>query len=320
MRLFCRVDCNSITGFGHLSRVLNLVRNWEKCFHCSEYLFVGNINSFGRELLESENITVLEIKDEKYSDLMLSYADKADFAIFDSYNLTQSSINNIKILNSKTILFQDECSFDYLNINYVVNFRFNAERMYKYNSLKELLGVNYFIVHPHLVELRAKNRFKSNDSINNILLFFGGGFQNEAFIEKVINIINRVLPTTKVFLLGSSDFKIKGNFEYVASKPDISEILEKTDMVINGGGLIKYEASFCLIPTASFSTSELQHEDSEILESYGVHINLGKVQEVSFKDKLIDFLQNNTLRDNMIEASTKIYPDNPTKNLINSLL
>lgn len=112
-------------------------------------------------------------------------------------------------------------------------------------------------------------------------------------------------------------------FIHHSSTFEIEKIFGQVDGIINGGGIIKYEAGYSLIPTAAFSVTQLQFEDSLVLDKFNANFNLGlidKGNEDSIFNRLDIFLSQDNVRNAQIEANKKNYTDNPTKNLIRQLI
>ena len=89
--------------------------------------------------------------------------------------------------------------------------------------------------------------------------------------------------------------------------------------IINGGGLIKYEAAFCGIPSATLSTTMEQHEDTEILAQKGLLFNLGCQLNISIKDleiQLIEFITNSKTRFKLNQSGLELFNPSSINNLI----
>tara|TARA_A100000171_G_C2140533_1_gene155440 strand:+ start:12785 stop:13765 length:981 start_codon:yes stop_codon:yes gene_type:complete len=322
MKLVFRVDCNAKTGFGHLSRVISLCRTWVSFGGLTDYVFIGNYNEFGKKILSSYSMPYVHVETGDFSELNLGKLNSDDVVLIDSYLMRQSQLDSLVKSGVKVILIDDECLLNYIGVYAVINFRFNAEKLYSYNSEYTFLGVEYLIVKPELVELRAsKLNFESDQSINNILLFFGGGFDDSQFISGIIKHINSRLPEVVIMLLG--DFKnVRGKFNQVKSTPHFHKYLVNVDALINAGGLIKYEASYSLIPTGSFSTSPLQYEDSKVLSHFGVHSNFGLIEDSSVLNNNINFntfLNEISVRKELYQNAKVKYHNSPTLNLVEKL-
>jgi spore coat polysaccharide biosynthesis predicted glycosyltransferase SpsG len=322
MKVAFRVDANYLSGFGHFSRCLNLYRTWQLSGAANEVHFIGNYKEFASQVLTNYNVACTHINCRDYSELYERKLSNYDAVVFDSYFITQNTIRLITKQEFKSILIDDECLHDYTGIHITINFRFDAEKLYSYNSYNQLLGKQYFVVKPEIVELRKANENVQHNDIRKVLVFLGGAFYDIKFIAELIREINYALPQAEVLFIGS-DY-IPPTCRYTLIKPtfDIENLLANADVVINGGGIMKYEASFALVPTASFSTTPLQREDSKILASYHAHYDLGPLDQTGKADifkNLRYFLLNDNVRKNLIQANKKNYLNNPTQNLINNI-
>lgn len=325
MNVLFRVDANPISGFGHFSRCLSLGRTWLSKYPQTTVSFVGNYTDFAIGLLNKYQISFQPVASTDFASLHNNLLMDADYAIFDSYFITQQHLGEMIRSNYQTLLIDDECKFDYTGIDAVVNFRFEAEKMYHYNASKQYLGKDYFLVKPEIAELRAKNKNKLKHPLNNVLLFFGGGFSDVQFLAALIRHLNQEVPHVKPSLICSAPLIQDEHLHYQYIQPsfNIENFLSETDLVINGGGLIKYEATFALIPTATISTTLLQYEDSLVLEQLGLHQNAGFIEKDSFETialQLNKILHEETYRTQLVHQCNKLYSDDPTTNLIAQLV
>ncbi len=324
MNVIFRVDANSLSGFGHFSRCLSFGRTWLNKHPQANISFIGNYSDFAVSLFNKYHIPFQLIESNNFSLLHNNLLLDADYVIFDSYFITQQHLGEMAKSNYKTVLIDDECKFDYNGIDAVVNFRFEAEKMYHYNASKQYLGKDYFLVKPEIAKLRAKNKAKLTHPLNNILLFFGGGFSDVQFLAALIHHLNQEVPHVKPSLICSTPLIQDESLHYHYIQPsfNIENFLNDTDLVINGGGLIKYEATFALIPTATISTTLLQYEDSLVLEKLGLHQNAGFMEKDSFetiKEQLNKILHEETYRKQLVHHCTNQFTDNPTTHLIAQL-
>ena len=102
----------------------------------------------------------------------------------------------------------------------------------------------------------------------------------------------------------------------------IENYLEKVDATINGGGLIKYETSFCGIPSASLSTTNKQHEDTLLLEKQGLLYNLGNQQneiKINIENRINNFINNPKIRKTISNNGINFFTPKSVNNLINKI-
>ena len=111
-------------------------------------------------------------------------------------------------------------------------------------------------------------------------------------------------PSASIYCVSDQALPKVTNVTWLKPSPNIEKLLASCDVCINGGGLIKYEAAFCCIPSASFSTTKLQDEDTQILTKSGFISNLGfdDAQESIY---LADMLKNSEIRENLVMTCSK---------------
>ncbi len=71
------------------------------------------------------------------------------------------------------------------------------------------------------------------------------------------------------------------SLEILNFQRDISAILYKVDAVICGGGLMKYDSGFSLLPCASISQTKDQEVDSKVSNAKNIIYNFGLHNEIS---------------------------------------
>jgi spore coat polysaccharide biosynthesis predicted glycosyltransferase SpsG len=323
MKAVFRVDSNLLTGFGHFSRVLNFYRTWKSIDTNLEVIFIGNYNEFAISRLNFFQISYLNILVDDFSNLYEAYFYKCDFIIFDSYFLTQKQINLISNLSSKTILIDDFCKYSFFNIDYIINFRCKAESLFLYDSRFSFLGISNLIVAPELVRFRNSRLKKTSYQFSNVTLFFGGAFEQIEKIEKVVDALLEINPFFRISLVSNLVLNKHSKINYIPTNYSIEKIFEETDFIIAGGGLIKYEAAFALIPVLAFSTNELQDEDNRFLSKENIVIDLGPLDEFSFSKfsfQFSSFFENNNQLKSQLDNNYSLFGMDPTANLIKAII
>jgi spore coat polysaccharide biosynthesis predicted glycosyltransferase SpsG len=316
----CNQDRDS--GFGHFSRCLNLAR-FIKANLGHDVVFYGNYDSFAVSLLKHYCLP-FEIKSEKPRFSLPEPLTLNEFTdiITDSYLINQGYIDELVSHPIRTIFIDDTCELDFSGVELVINFRVSASSFH-YGSNNIALGPKYFIHKPELLRVREKNEAtKKEQRMVNILLFFGGG-QNYLGVDKIIIDYLMSLNEYANITLIKNDFAEYNDSKYdklVKQKPtfDIEYLYYHSDFVINGGGLTKYECCYCLIPSASLSTTDLQYKDSQILDKNNLLVNLGMVENLDvdeLKEKLNDFLFNKAIKNRIIESSNVHFDENSMRNL-----
>lgn len=318
MKIIFRVDANKVSGFGHFSRCLNLCRTWKASTSALEALFVGNYEEFALQALKTYEINSIRLDLPDFSTLLPSDLGRPDVALFDSYQLSQSHLNYLATCDFRSIILDDSCALNFEGIFGVINFRLDADILYQYSAKHSFLGKDFFIVKPELVKLRAKGRAPKDKALK-VLLFTGGALSDNHVIESIANCILRVSPKIEITHIGQVGLRRVNNYQYVAPNPLIENYFAGCDVLLSAGGVIKYESAFSLIPTASFSTTKLQLDDSIILESKGLHCHLGDVKNIineKWLSPLTEVLLNTECRHRLVKNSKGFFNDNPTLHLI----
>ncbi|MCT4665388.1 MAG: hypothetical protein N4A45_09175 [Flavobacteriales bacterium] len=314
-----RCDQNEFSGFGHFSRCLNLARHLVGFGY--DISFLGNYSEFAKTLFDKYEILFQETQEKKFEKVDIEIFKKYQYVLFDSYFIHQNYLDESLNKGFKTIFIDDTCTLDFTGVDLVINFRFNAEKMFKYHSKQSALGINFFIYKPELSNVRAQK--SSRNTIEKVLLFFGG-------LEAINSKIDLIIDTLKKQKEDLEIWYIASNFDHVSEENrkrikmlyptfDIENILLEVDAIINGGGLIKYESSFAKVLPASIATTDLQLQDSLILEKLGILYNFGKIEELdelSILDKMGDFIQNKELHKQLKGSSDKHFTTNSIHNIV----
>ena len=311
-----RCDQNEFSGSGHFSRCLNLARHLKKSFF--EVSFLGNYSEFSISLFKEYNIEYKEVEEKKFEKSHAFYLKNYQYVVFDSYFINQRYINEISSLSVKTIFIDDVCLLDFSTIDLVINFRFDADKLFKYNSKYKALGKNYFIYKPEFLLVR-QNR-KNVKKIKKVLLFLGGMDQSKDLIELIIKSIKEINSKILISVISNEQNLLLPNVEILPQTFNIEKYLNTTDFVINGGGLIKYECVFCTIPSATISATVLQKNDTEILESKGLIYNLGSTNEINFitlSNRLKEIFLDVSFQSKLIKQSSKELNINSIENILN---
>lgn len=321
MKIIFRVDANSVSGFGHFSRCLNLCRTWRDYAPGIEVVFLGNYETFATEALKTYRIDYSRLDPRDYSTLLPPSVGKPDLAVFDSYLITQGQLDYLASCDFKSLILDDSCTLDFEGLFGVINFRLDAENLYWYGARHSFLGVGFLVVKPEIVELRAKTR-TLNENVGKVLLFTGGALKDTRLLGAVVDCIHEVSAEIEITHIGDVGLRRADNYHHFPPNPRIENYLAECDVAVNAGGLIKYESAFSLTPTASFSTTQLQLHDSIILDTKGLHYNLGEVESIENRQclpMLSEVFLNKACRHRLVNNARKCFGDNPTLHLIKEI-
>ena len=304
-------------GLGHFIRCFNLARHImeSKNFEVS---FIGNFSPFSLSILNTKKVNVIQIlSNDKLFLLLKNY----DIIITDRYDINQKHLNRLADLKkTKSILIDDFKNLEFSNQDLVINFRVGIKH-YIYNSKSSALGEKFFIYKPELEIVRENYEF--NSCVKKIL-FFGSGTEksNAVFNNLPLYLLDKY-DDIEIIHITTNPFLVD-NERYFTKKLDysIEKYFEKTDVIINGGGLIKYEAAFCGIPSATLSTTKDQHQDTIILEKNSLLYNLGN-QELENKQnvesRITNFINDSKLRRCLHNKGNSFFTPKSIKNLIQKI-
>ncbi len=318
MKYIFRCDANSETGLGHFFRCLSLAR-WiialkkEKI----EVTFYGNYSDFALSVLKEYNINYI------FSQLHLQLNENIDFNIFigysyvvlDSYFINQNYINKFsEYRDIKSIVIDDHNSLDYHSIDLVVNYTLGSSDI-KYNSLYQAVGIEYFFAKPELLDIREKN-LSFNEEFKTVLFFLSGMQDNIDLVNQMVPMIDSNLENKNIILLLKSNraFKFESlhgntiNVHPFDSK--IEKYLKVADLIFSGGGLTKYEAAYCCIPSVVISLNNDQYEEALLFEKEGLSYNIGlwDINKIdNYEQKLNNFFQDKSIAERIFNNQKNMF-------------
>jgi spore coat polysaccharide biosynthesis predicted glycosyltransferase SpsG len=269
-------DATDSSGLGHFSRCFNIARALQKFDNRIFIQFVGQYGNLAKQILAGAG---LEYRDNFSNDGL-----KSSTVVLDSYDISQSNIDELISRSMNFVKIDDFNDFDLSKADMVVNFRFGAEEML-YNCPNSCLGIKFFPSHPELRIIRLKKLAALQGSadlseIKTIMVFIGG--QDQFSIASLLSshldqiVKNKRIIVTSKMGENSKTQAVKNNvLEHRAFTDNISDLYQIADVVISGGGLTKYEAAYCCIPNACVSQTEGQAEDTKILAAAHLTFDLG---------------------------------------------
>jgi len=262
------------TGFGHLSRCLNVARATFALQPCSNIIFFGDFDQFSTQRIKNFGFTVADS----------GFIFEPHMTVLaDSYQFTFEQLFELKKIGLKLCIIDDFDQYNYDFIDLIVNFRFNAEAFCR-STAKHRLGVRYFSFAQELLSLRqSRSQVHFKNSIESILVFIGG---NDRFdvATHVVYALDKLFVNKEIFLLDQKmpSISLKNNtYQALGFVDDMSAVYKQTDLIINGGGLTKYEAGFCLIPNCAISQTNAQHKDTLELASANLTFDLGLAEDAT---------------------------------------
>lgn len=306
-------NANSTEGLGHFYRCLRLSLhiNIKQFFNI---VFLGDYNSIAKKELQSNNINFTNVSNFNELQYVPQYF---DYLLIDTYLKSQSEINQASI-NYKCIFIDDFNLFDYSLAYGVINFTVEAAKLKYPQKIKLFLGPNFLPIKRKFIEIRKKRLsqkkiIKNKENIN-ITFFFSGVDLNVELLKKVVLIFDVIFTNCKfIWILKNDieDFETKNNsLEVISETLKIESIYEISDIIISGGGLVKYESSYCGIPNIAISTNEFQYLETIKFEECNLTNNFGLIQDFTLENAMNminDFIGNYSCQEKFYENSNKYF-------------
>ncbi len=290
MKLLFICNANAEVGFGHFSRCRIIANSLKEFISKVDIYFSGNIEM---NLLDSINTNNLKfISSPKYEDF--------DCVILDSYE--KNDFNEINNLNLKKIAIDDKGLQSFLDWDLVLNFRLNPVN-FNYKSKEVCQGTDFFPFDKRLKLLRLESKPKKQ--FKNLFFYFGDtkkiilDNKSEALIKKYKEKYNFFISTTNSNELLNCEEITRSNF---------FDLFSKSDVIISGGGLTKYEAAFSKKINLTFSINELQKKDTEILSEFFLTNDMGYFK--NFNNSLLESLEK---LENLQNDEIKLFYANSSK-------
>lgn len=297
VQIFVDADATVETGFGHVSRCLNLVSAVQEVDPKASAVFGGCYDDMAIHRITQMGYATVERQPLAN-----------EMTLLDRYDLEQPDVD-IRRERSQTFVVIDD--FGKLNLksaDCVINFRVGAELKYSYGSQRDLLGVGYFPAPKGLKGVRDSVSFgRGSHATNRVLIFMGGGAS--ADIERaVVELVADESPTAEIRLISRHHTSVN-TIERFLPQSSIVEHLQWADSLLCGGGLIKYEAGYAGRAVACFNLTEEQARDTEILAGLDLVFDLGTHKRGSIeavRSRLRSFFKPETL-DSLVGSCLKTY-------------
>lgn len=310
MRILFYCNSDGKSGLGHFSRCLTTAIGISNAIPSSNIDFLGVHNEFVIKILKKHGFGCIDLTGRAgpVIDELISYAKSRDAIVIDSYDIDQNFIEQVCGQTCKTIFIDDFNDYDFNKADLIINFTINAINL-GYKNKHLALGPDYFIVPEAIRNVRLHKISDEVGDINNLLVFLGGIDIDSAILSDcyraidssftgiTISVINRLISIPELYN-SSRDNRIT---MYPLSG-EMSNHYNLCDAVISGGGLTKYEATYCGLPNAVISTNPGQQHETDIFCSRELCFSAGKLYEWDYDDvvsNLTRFSVDKAMRTNM---------------------
>jgi len=256
-------------------------------------------NGFKVFLISGNYETSRDVNDDSESTMKIleKNGGESNLLIIDHYGLGKDWESKIHPLVNKIVVIDDlanreHCSDLLIDQNLYENMEKRYENLVSKNCVK-LLGPQYALLRTE-IKMAKKRNLKQKNSLNSILISFGGSDpSNETekvlkaiqFLdlkEILINVIAGFSNPNKISLKNLCS-KIPNTF-YYDQVDDISQFMIEADLAIGGGGSTMWERCCLGLPAIVSILAENQRLASETLANKGCIINLGIAKSLSYKD------------------------------------
>jgi spore coat polysaccharide biosynthesis predicted glycosyltransferase SpsG len=280
--IFC-CDANAASGLGHFTRCHDLALALRGAASDFELAFLGNYSEHALRTLNQEHYSVREVSGASFSVCDLErWLAKGDVVFLDSYAAEQSFHDFLNDRQTRWAAFDDLGTLSFAGARLVINSRLHAERLFNYHSIRAALGPQFMPIHPELLAVRASREGLIGPRLPETILVFIGGNDMFQMSGRLANLAAEIFPSAQVQLVMSgpelspaSGPRLAPNVECRPLQASLAPLLARADLLISGGGRLKYEASFALVPNAALNQTSLQASDSQILAQVGLIVDLG---------------------------------------------
>ena len=281
---------NNKIGYGHFFRCLSFVKFFSDIID-QPIFFLGDFDNFCRKSLcrkiyrNKHILDFLKKKSTNKHSLLIDSYDESFIKKFRSFS------KNVNVFALNDSFYNSPYANLGLDIDYIINVRAKAEIYDNFDCPNKLLGVKNFWGSKELWQMRKKVEHKNSmhDRLN-LAVCFGGGITS--FSDLMISALE-VFPTIatikkRFFYITECQLKsLKHSKPAVIEKYDmqvfesnVNKLLLKSDLLLNSGGLIKYEAALAGRLPICVGGTPLQNEDNKNFCALGLGLCFNHKKEL----------------------------------------
>jgi UDP-2,4-diacetamido-2,4,6-trideoxy-beta-L-altropyranose hydrolase len=237
--------------------------------------------------------------------------------ITDHYQIDASYVKEIKHQGFHVLSIDDTAQMHYYS-DIVVNQNIGAEKFTfsaePYTAL--LLGPSYVMLRDEMLRRAEK---KHNSSARKILITLGGT-DPDNFLLSVLHSLEDITKDVDILAvigpfnphgtaLQAFQKTTKMRLSLIQSPPNMAELYLQADLAISAGGSSCYELAYFGIPNLMITVADNQLSIAHEMDKQRIGIYLGEKYELQqdyLKDKVKEFLKNQSLRTHMSENGQKL--------------
>ncbi|MFN8370973.1 MAG: UDP-2,4-diacetamido-2,4,6-trideoxy-beta-L-altropyranose hydrolase [Bacteriovoracaceae bacterium] len=297
-----RVDSSFKLGSGHLVRCLTLAQQILKTTtNTITFITRKDDGNFNHLIKNNPEIKIIElptepdfdIKDDsiKTAEILKSF-NSVDLLIIDHYQIditwelvVQNHTKKIMVIDD---LYNREHSCDFLLDQNIINLTNPYSNLVK-KACTFFLGPSYALLREQFLDQKKQmNELANLETINSILLFFGGSDPENETIKAIIAVTS--MNFKKIRCIVPNNFKVKEfiknfeqheNIEFLSNVQDMASLLINTDLYVGAGGSITWERCCLGVTGVVVSIADNQTEIAEQLDQQKFHYYLGTTKEVT---------------------------------------
>ena len=335
MKIAFRVDASPDIGIGHLMRCLalseELLRRGHECFFLLKVVHpevLERIKKFGCTSYLLPRTASLQ----QDLDSVIEYVfhQSIDWVVTDHYMIDASYVKEVKHQGFHVLSIDDNARIHYYS-DIVVNQNIGAEKLAfsaePYTAL--LLGPSYVMLRDELLRRGEK---KHSLSARNLLITLGGT-DPDNFLLSVLQSLEDVAKDIDISAV-IGPFNPHGaalqafqktttmRLRLVQSPPNMAELYLQADLAISAAGSSCYELAYFGIPNLMISVAANQLSIAHEMDKQRIGIYLGEkhdLQQESLKDKVNEFLRNQSLRDHLSENGQKLVDGKGKERIVNRM-
>lgn len=311
--LVFRCDATRATGLGHFARCRDLARLLRQERPSLSIVFLGCFNSYAQEELRALGLPRVDVgQDAPVVSPLLGELGSA--CVLDSYRIAASDFERPELESLPVAAFDDFGMASDARIALVINGRVGAGARFSYRAHAQALGPEFFLSGPEILALRGPTRGVS-ERVRRVTLFIGGEDLHDAG-PILAKSAREVFVDAEIVWVGGR--ASGGGIVAQALGPSLAGVLAESDLVLAGGGRLKYEAGYCLLPVASVSQTPLQAEDTADLAARGLCVDLGAASRMdpnALRAEL-EVLRAPRARRALMDAQARAFPEDAPRKLV----
>ncbi len=316
---------NARTGYGHFYRCLHIARSLKRQFGIA-LSWIGDLDDTLVSLLQCNEEQYLYAVDiDKACEIATQSA--ASAVVCDSYAISSLHIEQLSSRHPVCAI-DDFCNIDFQKATCVLNFTVSADS-YQYHAKQVLAGPGYFLCDSRLDKVRAQNISRLSATVNSMpdnirILIAIGGHDRKNIGVTLASHLAQADGRFHITLLGPYEAIDYQNILLIPRTQNMASLYSKADLVISGGGLIKYESAYCGIPNMVFAQTLEQYEESKAFASRELCVIGGMASETngfSLTTQDLAALADRAIKGKqaLIRASVMTFRDNSTDHAATAL-